>query len=64
MLCFTCGENKMCLTIKKSQNIMDIIVAQLAPLPNSCGRFTRYSNRLDDFSVVIPRCYKDFYVNS
>ena len=25
-LSFTCGENKICLTIKKSQNIMNMIV--------------------------------------
>ena len=24
----------------------------------------RYSDRLHDFSVTIPRCYKDVYVNS
>ena len=33
-------------------------------LPFSPGRSTRYSDRLHDFSVTIPRCYKDFYVNS
>ena len=27
-------------------------------------RSTRYSDRLHDFSVNIPRCYKDVYVNS
>ena len=32
--------------------------AQLVPLP-----FTRYSDRLHDFSITIPRCYKDVYVN-
>ena len=30
----------------------------------SRGRSTRYSNRLHDFSVTIPRCYKDVYVSS
>ena len=40
-------------------------LAQLvAPLPYSRGRSTRYSDRLRDFSVVIPRFYKDVYVNS
>ena len=38
--------------------------AQLVPLLYSQGRSTRYSNRLHDFSVTIPRCYKDVYVNS
>ena len=31
-------------------------------LPYSRG--TCYSDRLHDFSVTIPRCYKDVYVNS
>ena len=37
-------------------------LAQLVPLPVSRGRSTRYCDRLYDFSVTIPRCYKD--VNS
>ena len=39
-------------------------LAQLVPLPYSRGRSNRYSDRLHDFSVTIPRCYKDVYVNS
>ena len=39
-------------------------MAQLVPLPFSEGRSTRYSVRLHDFSVTIPRCYKDVYVKS
>ena len=39
-------------------------LAQLVPRPYSRGRSTRYSDRLDDFSVTIPRCDKDVYVNS
>ena len=39
-------------------------LAQLVPLPFSRGRSSRYSVRLHDFSVTIPRCYKDAYVNS
>ena len=39
-------------------------LAQLVPLPFSRGRCTRYSERLHDFSVTSPRCYKDVYVNS
>ena len=39
-------------------------LAQLVPLPYSRERSTRYSDRLHDFSVTIPRCYKDVYVNS
>ena len=39
-------------------------LAQLVSLPFSRGRFPRYSDRLHDFSVTIPRYYKDVYVNS
>ena len=39
-------------------------VAQLVPLLISRGRSTRYFSRLHDFSVIIPRCHKDVYVNS
>ena len=35
-------------------------LTQLVPLADS----TRYCDRLHDFSVTIPRCYKDVYVNS
>ena len=31
-------------------------LAEIVPLPHSSGRSTRYSNRLLDFSVTIPRC--------
>ena len=36
-------------------------LTQLVPLPFSLGRSTRYSDRLHNFSVTIPRCYKDVY---
>ena len=39
-------------------------LAQLVPLPFSQGWSTRYCDGLHDFSVTIPRCYKDVYVNS
>ena len=39
-------------------------LAQLVPLPFSWVRSTHYSDRLHDFSVAIPRYYKDVYVNS
>ena len=39
-------------------------LAQLVPLPFCRGRSTHYSDRLHDFSVTIPRCYKDVYSNS
>ena len=37
-------------------------LAQLVPLPFSRGS-SAHSDRLHDFSVTIPRCYKDVYVN-
>ena len=39
-------------------------LAKLVPLAYSRGRYIRYSVRLHDFSITIPRCYKDVYVNS
>ena len=39
-------------------------LVELVPLLYSRGRSTHYSDRLHDFSVTIPRCYKDVYVNS
>ena len=39
-------------------------LSQLVPLPFSRGRSILYSGRLHDFSVTIPRYYKDIYVNS
>ena len=39
-------------------------LAPLVLLSFSWGRSTRYSDGLHDFSVTIPRCYKDVYVNS
>ena len=37
---------------------------KLVLFPFSQGRSTRYSDRLPDFSVIIPRCCKYVYVNS
>ena len=34
---------------------------QLVPVPFSQGTSARYSDSLHDFSVTIPRCYKDVY---
>ena len=39
-------------------------LAQLVLLFFCQGRSTRYFDKLHDFSVAIPRCYKDVYVNS
>ena len=39
-------------------------LAQLVPLPYFRGRSTRYSDRFHDFSVIIPRSYKDPYDKS
>ena len=39
-------------------------LAELVPHPYSLGISTCYSDRLYDFSVTIPRCYKYVYANS
>ena len=39
-------------------------LAQLVPPLYCRERSIRYSDELHDFSVIIPRCYKDVYVNS
>ena len=39
-------------------------LAQLIPLSYSRRRSTCYSNRLHEYSVTIPGCYKDDYINS
>ena len=39
-------------------------LTQLVPLSCSCGMPTCYSARLHYFSVTIPRCHKNVYVNS
>ena len=39
-------------------------LAHLVPFPYSGGSSTRYSGRLHDFSITIPRFYKDVYINS
>ena len=39
-------------------------LAQLLQLPLSRGRSTCYFDRLHAFSVTMPRCYKNVYVNS
>ena len=37
--------------------------AQLVLLTYTGGRSTHYSDRLHNFSVIIPWCYKDVYIN-
>ena len=39
-------------------------MAELVPPPYSRGGSTFHSDRLHDFSVTVPRCYKDVCVNS
>ena len=39
-------------------------LAQLVPLPDSRGKSTCYTDRLHNFSITIPWCYKDIYDNS
>ena len=39
-------------------------LAKLVPLPYSHRKPTPYSDRLHDFPVIIPGCYKDDHINS
>ena len=39
-------------------------LTELVPLHYSRGTSIRYSDRFHDFSVTIPRCYKDVYVDN
>ena len=39
-------------------------LAELVPVPYSQWRSTCYSDKLHDFFVTIPRCYKTVYANS
>ena len=39
-------------------------LAQLVPPPFSYWKSSHYSDTLHDFSVTIPKCYKDVYVSS
>ena len=57
-------QKRICRTVGPSLAASLEPLAQLVPLPYSQGRSTRYSDRLHDFSVTIPRCYKDVYVDS
>ena len=38
-------------------------LVQLVLFPYSRGRSTGYFDRLHEYSVTIPKCYKDVYVN-
>ena len=43
---------------------MFILTGSAGSLPYSRERSTLYSDRLHDFSVTVPGCYKNVYVNS
>ena len=34
-------------------------LADLVPFYDTCGKSTHYSNDKHEFSIFIPRCYKD-----
>ena len=60
---WTLGLWSKCSELKSFLLVLSEL-AQLVPLPFSRGSSTHYSDRLHDFSVTIPRCCKDVYVNS
>ena len=57
-----CGQLKSFLQVILGRCSSEL--AQLVPLCFSRGRSSRYSDKWYGFSVAIPRCYKDVYVNS
>ena len=61
---FTCCFSWALGSSSKCGQRASSVLAQPVPLPFSWGRHTCYSDRLHYFSVTIPRCYKDVYVNS
>ena len=45
-------------------DLLDKLQKQICRTVGPSLAASRYSDRLHDFSVAIPRCYKDGYVNS
>ena len=60
VICLECSQRKYFLQLLLCRCSSEL--AQLVPLPYSRGRPTRYFDKLHDFSVTIPICYKDLYV--
>ena len=56
-------RNETSLVFSIGITLVEVELAQLVPLPYSPVRSTRYSDRLYDFSVTIPRCFRDVCVN-
>ena len=54
-----CGHLKYFLYVFLYFSSCSLELALLVPLLFLMGRSTQYSNRLHDFSVTIPRCYKN-----
>ena len=50
--------------VENQGHCTSLIQAELIQITYICGRPTCYSNRLHDFSVIIPTCYRDGCVNS
>ena len=50
--------------VLRSLNLFHEVCFSLSMFLHSCGRTTRYSDTVYDFSATIPRFFKDFSVNS
>ena len=64
-LCYGCGSKEH--KIKKCNQKNNLFVTNHGRnkmKEEMRGRSIHYCNRLHNFSVTIPRCYKDVYVNS
>ena len=63
-LSWTLGSSKCSLSYRYCFGRCSSELGQLVPLSYSQRRSAWYSDRLHNFSITIPRCYKDVYVKS
>ena len=61
-LAYSCGRSTHFLIVVGGL-LTSLFLWEVYSLPYSCGRSTHYSDRLHNFSIIIPRCFKDVYVN-
>ena len=67
LVLFDRSKNTGAIDVKMDEHVLEeksSELAELVPLPCFRGRSTHYSDKLHHFSVTIPKCCKDVYVNS